>query len=77
MLSIMHLGRWSSLDMVTKYTRSLSFDDCLIHYQAVITKTRFGEQNLFPIVLTDLLIVGNSKADPTLLRDFVQANETY
>ncbi|MHA2065340.1 MAG: tyrosine-type recombinase/integrase [Candidatus Thorarchaeota archaeon] len=34
-LSIMFLGRWSSLDMVTRYTRSLSFDDCLSHYREV------------------------------------------
>ena len=35
-LSIMHLGRWSSLEMVERYTRSLSFDDCLSHYKAVM-----------------------------------------
>lgn len=34
-LSIMHLGRWSSLDMVEQYTRSLTFDDCLESYQKV------------------------------------------
>ena len=34
-LSIMHLGRWSSLDMVTRYTRSITFDDCLELYQKV------------------------------------------
>ncbi len=32
-LSIMNLGRWSSLDMVTRYTRSITFDDCLELYQ--------------------------------------------
>jgi len=32
-LSIMHLGRWSSLDMVSRYTRSITFDDCLEHYR--------------------------------------------
>ena len=34
-LSIMNLGRWSSLDMVTRYTRSITFDDCLELYQKV------------------------------------------
>ncbi len=34
-LSIMHLGRWSSLDMVTRYTRSITFDDCLKLYKEV------------------------------------------
>ena len=28
-LSIRNLGRWSSLDMVTRYIRSITFDDCL------------------------------------------------
>jgi integrase len=32
-LTIMHLGRWSSLEMVARYTRSLTFDDCLELYQ--------------------------------------------
>jgi len=34
-LSIMHLGRWSSLDMVERYTKSITFDDCLELYQKV------------------------------------------
>jgi len=34
-LSIMHLGRWSSLDMVTRYTKSITFDDCLELYKKV------------------------------------------
>jgi integrase/recombinase XerC len=34
-LSIMHLGRWSSLDMVQRYTKSITFDDCLELYQKV------------------------------------------
>jgi integrase len=34
-LSIMHLGRWSSLDMVTRYTKSITFDDCLELYKQV------------------------------------------
>jgi integrase len=32
-LSIMHLGRWSSLDMVSRYCRSITFDDCLKQYR--------------------------------------------
>lgn len=32
-LSIMNLGRWTSLDMVTRYTRSITFDDCLESYK--------------------------------------------
>jgi integrase len=34
-ISIMHLGRWSSLEIVSKYTRSITFDDCLTLYQKV------------------------------------------
>ena len=34
-LSIMNLGRWSSLDMVTRYTPSITFDDCLELYKEV------------------------------------------
>ena len=34
-LSIMNLGRWSSLDMVIRYTRSITFDDCLEQYRQV------------------------------------------
>ena len=34
-LSIMNLGRWSSLDMVTRYTKSITFDDCLELYKQV------------------------------------------
>ncbi|MFC2060347.1 tyrosine-type recombinase/integrase [Chloroflexota bacterium] len=32
-LSIMHLGRWSSLDMLSRYCRSITFDDCLEQYR--------------------------------------------
>jgi integrase len=32
-LSVMHLGRWQSLEMVHRYTQSLNFDDCLPHYR--------------------------------------------
>jgi len=45
-LSIMHLGRWSSLDMVSRYCRSISFDDCLSHYQAVMVDKDQQDQNL-------------------------------
>lgn len=34
-LHIMHLGGWEDLDMVLKYTRSVTFDDCLKHYQRI------------------------------------------
>jgi len=34
-LDIMHLGGWEDLDMVLKYTRSITFEDCLEHYKAV------------------------------------------
>jgi integrase/recombinase XerD len=34
-LDIMHLGGWEDLDMVLKYTRSITFDDCLKHYRAI------------------------------------------
>jgi integrase len=44
-LSIMHLGRWSSLEMVERYTRSLNFDDCLSHYQAVMGEKDQQAQN--------------------------------
>ncbi|MFC1962568.1 tyrosine-type recombinase/integrase [Chloroflexota bacterium] len=32
-LDIMHLGGWSDLGMVQRYTRSITFDDCLEHYK--------------------------------------------
>jgi len=32
-LDIMHLGGWSDLSMVLRYTRSITFDDCLEHYR--------------------------------------------
>jgi len=36
-LDIMHLGGWEDLSMVLRYTRSITFDDCLKHYRAVLT----------------------------------------
>jgi len=35
-LDIMHLGGWQDLSMVLRYTRSITFDDCLKHYRAVL-----------------------------------------
>jgi integrase len=32
-LDIMHLGGWSDLSMVLRYTCSIAFDDCLKHYR--------------------------------------------
>ena len=34
-LDIMHLGGWSDLSMVLRYTRSITFDDCLEHYKKI------------------------------------------
>jgi len=34
-LDIMHLGGWSDLSMVLRYTRSITFEDCLEHYKGV------------------------------------------
>ncbi|MFC2024605.1 tyrosine-type recombinase/integrase [Chloroflexota bacterium] len=33
-LDIMHLGGWSDLSMVLRYTQSITFEDCLKHYRA-------------------------------------------
>jgi integrase len=34
-LDIMHLGGWSDLSMVLRYTRSITFEDCLEHCRQV------------------------------------------
>ena len=34
-LDIMYLGGWQDLSMVLRYTRSITFDDCLEHYKRV------------------------------------------
>jgi integrase/recombinase XerC/integrase/recombinase XerD len=34
-LDIMHLGGWQDLSMVLRYTRSVTFEDCLEHYRKV------------------------------------------
>jgi site-specific recombinase XerD len=36
-LDIMHLGGWEDLSMVLRYTRSITFEDCLEHFKAVLT----------------------------------------
>ena len=38
-LDIMHLGGWSDLSMVLRYTRSITFEDCLKHYRKVESLT--------------------------------------
>jgi len=35
-LDIMRLGGWNDLSKVLRYTRSITLDDCLKHYQAVL-----------------------------------------
>jgi len=35
-LDIMHLGGWQDLNMVLRYTRSVTFEDCLAHYQKAL-----------------------------------------
>ncbi|MFC2002892.1 tyrosine-type recombinase/integrase [Chloroflexota bacterium] len=35
-LTIKDLGRWESLEMVQRYTRSISFQDCLKFYKGVL-----------------------------------------
>jgi integrase/recombinase XerD len=35
-LHIMRLGRWESIQMVERYTRSVRFEDSLKHYRAVV-----------------------------------------
>jgi integrase/recombinase XerC/integrase/recombinase XerD len=34
-LDIMHLGGWEDLSMVMRYTKSITFDDCLKHYREI------------------------------------------
>jgi integrase/recombinase XerC len=45
-LDIMHLGRWKSLPMVERYTRSITFDDCLEHYRRATNKEGRPTRNL-------------------------------
>ncbi|MDM8000673.1 MAG: tyrosine-type recombinase/integrase [Dehalococcoidia bacterium] len=35
-LDIMHLGGWEDLSMVQRYTRAITFEDCLEHYRAAL-----------------------------------------
>ncbi len=39
-LDIMHLGGWEELTMALRYTRSITFDDCLSHYHNVHRQQR-------------------------------------
>jgi len=34
-LHIMHPGGWEDLSMVLRYTRSITFEDCLEHYKQI------------------------------------------
>lgn len=34
-LDIMHSGGWEDLDMLLRYTRSITFEDCLEHHRSV------------------------------------------
>lgn len=35
-LDIMHLGGWEDLSMVLRYTRGITFEDCIQHYREVV-----------------------------------------
>jgi len=35
-LDIMHLGGWQDFGMMLRYTRSITFYDCLKHYRSVL-----------------------------------------
>jgi integrase len=37
-MTIKDLGRWESLEMVQRYTRSLTFEDCMKHYKAPLSE---------------------------------------
>ncbi len=36
-MTIKDLGRWESLEMVQRYTRSVTFEDCMKHYSAPLS----------------------------------------
>ena len=36
-MTIKDLGRWESLEMVQRYTRSVTFEDCMKHYKAPLS----------------------------------------
>jgi hypothetical protein len=36
-MPIKDLGRWESLEMVQRYTRSVTFEDCMKHYKAPLS----------------------------------------
>jgi hypothetical protein len=37
-MTIKELGRWESLEMVQRYTRSVAFEDCMKHYRAPLSE---------------------------------------
>ena len=37
-MTIKDLGRWESLEMVQRYTRSVTFEDCMRHYKAPLSE---------------------------------------
>jgi integrase len=37
-MTIEDLGRWESLEMVQRYTRSVTFEDCMKHYKAPLSE---------------------------------------
>ena len=43
-MTIKELGRWESLEMVQRYTRSFTFRDSLKHYEAPLGKTSDGRR---------------------------------
>jgi len=46
-LDIMHLGGWEDLSMVLRYTKSITFDDCLKHYHSIeLHQTNIAESKI-------------------------------
>jgi len=45
-MTIKDLGRWESLEMVQRYTRSVSFQDSLKFYKALYHEAHQGKLNL-------------------------------
>ena len=42
MLAVREVGRWESLDMVQRYTRSVSFQDSMKFYKAPLSVSLFS-----------------------------------
>ena len=42
-MTIKDLGRWESLEMVQRYTRSVTFEDSMKHYKAAIVRSSVVE----------------------------------